>query len=267
MTDRIAAVLALLAAVALLPAPSGAETYRWVDDQGNVTYSNRPPQPHEVGPPTPESKTTPESKIAPESKPASPETKAPEVKAPELKNPEPKRSEVKAPEPKTPDLQMPLRKTLDAKATVPAAPIPKAGPTKVDELLELSGIRAQLAGLLGRVALDLRPPPGQMSAAEMATIDRILAQSLKPEAVYAAVRDAFRPLVDRPNLEATAAWLRTPVARKIVALEIASSEPSAEPKVAEYAATIKANPPPARRLELVQRLDWVTGGHETSADL
>src|SRR5262249_12338735 len=196
------------------------------DDQGNVTYSNRPPQPHEAGPPTPESKTTPESKaapeskITPESKPAAPETKAPEVKAPEIKSPEPTRSEVKAPE-------------------VPATPIPKGGPTKVDELLELSGIRAQLAGLLGRVALDLRPPPGQMSAAEMATIDRILAQSLKPEAVYAAVRDAFRPLVDRPNLEATAAWLRAPVARKIVALEIASSESSAEPNIAEYAATIK----------------------------
>lgn len=101
----------------------------------------------------------------------------------------------------------------------------------------------------------------------MATIDRILAQSLRPEAVYGAVRDAFRPLVERSNLEAAAAWLRTPVARKIVALEIAASEPSAEPKVAEYAATIKANQPPARRLELVQRLDWVTGAHETSADL
>ena len=261
MTDRIGSVLALLAAVALLPAPSGAQTYRWVDDQGNVTYSNRPPQPREVGPPTQES--TP----APESKPAVPEPKAPEVKASELKSPEPKRPDVKAPEPKAPDLQTPLSKTLDAKATVPAAPIPKAGPTKVDELLELSGLRVQLAGLLGRVALDLRPPPGQMSAADMATIDRILARSLQPEAVYGAVRDTFRPLVDRPNLEAAAAWLRTPVARKIVALEVASSEPSAEPKVAEYAATIKANPPPARRLELVQRLDWVTGAHETSADL
>ena len=243
MTDRIASVLALLAAVALLPAPSGAQTYRWVDDQGNVTYSNRPPQPREVGPPTQESTPAPESEPATqEAKPAVPETKAP-------------------------DLKTPLPKMLDAKATVPAAPIPKAGPTKVDELLELSGLRVQLAGLLGRVALDLRPPPGQMSAAEMATIDRILAQSLRPEAIYGAVRDAFRPLVDRPNLEAAAAWLRTPAARKIVALEIAASEPSAEPKVAEYTAAIKSNPPPARRLELVQRLDWVTGAHETSADL
>jgi len=256
MTDRIAPVLTVIAALALLPAASGAETYRWVDDQGNVTYSDRPPQPREVGTPTPETKPAPETK--------GPEAKAPQPKAPEAKTPEPRALESKSPEVKAPE---PPPKVRDAKATVPPAPIPRSGPTKVDELLELSGVRVQLAGLLTRVAGDLRPPPGQMSAADFVTIERILAQSLRHETVYGALRDAFRPQVDRPNLEATAAWLRTPVARKIVALEIASSEPSADQKVADYAASVRANPPPARRLELLQRLDWVTGANETSADL
>jgi len=244
MTDRIAPILTAIVALALLPAASGAETYRWVDDQGNVTYSDRPPQSREIG--------------APETKPAT-EPKAPEAKTPEPRPMEPKSPEVKAPEPPP--------KARDAKATAPPTPIPRSGPTKIDELLELSGTRTQLAGLLSHVAADLRPPPGQMSAQDMATIERILAQSLRPEAVYGAVRDAFRSQVDRPNLEATAAWLRTAVARKIIALEIASSEPSADKKLADYAASIKANPPPARRLELLQRLDWATGANETSADL
>ncbi|PYN86631.1 MAG: hypothetical protein DMD87_19655 [Candidatus Rokuibacteriota bacterium] len=244
MTDRIARVLTMIAALALLPATSAAETYRWIDDQGNVTYSDRPPQSREVG--------------APETKPE------PGPKAPEAKTADPIAQESKSPEAKA--LEPPPR-TRDARAPVPPAPIHRSGPTKVDELLELSGVRVQLAGLLNRVAVDLRPPPGQMSAAEMAAIDRILAQSLRPEMVYGAMRDAFRPQVDRPNLEATAAWLRTPVARKIVALEIASSEPSADQKVADYAARVKVNPPAARRLELLQRLDWVTGANETSADL
>jgi len=260
MTDRIAPVLTLIAALALLPAGGSAETYRWIDEQGNVTYSNRPPQPREVLP-------TPETRPAPETKPA-PELKAPDAKAPEPKTPETKTPQAKTPDAKTPEARAPEPPgTRDAKATVPPTQIPRAGPTKVDELLELSGVRAQLVGLLNRVVLDLRPPSGQMSAADLATIDRILAQSLRHEAVYGAVRDAFRPQVDRPNLEAAAAWLRTPVARKIVAMEIASSEPSAEQKVADYAAMVKANPPPARRLELLQRLDWVTGANETSADL
>lgn len=264
MTDRITPVLTAIVALVLLAAPAGAETFRWVDDQGNVTYSDRPPQPREINTPTPEAKPAPPTKVAPETQlgpeaaPA-PATKASDAKAPDAKALEPKSPEVKAPEPPP--------KARDAKALGQPAPIPRSGPTKVDELFELSGARVQLAGLLSRVATDLRPPPGQMSAADMATIDRILAQSLGHETVYGAVRDAFGPQVDRPSLEATAAWLRAPVARKIVALENASSDPSADQKVADYAATVKANPPSAQRLELLQRLDWVTGANDTSADL
>jgi Domain of unknown function (DUF4124) len=239
MTDRVGVVLMLSAMLVVASTPSAAETYRWIDEQGNVNYSDRPPQPREIRTPTPEAKLALD--------PRTPDAKAHEIKAPEVKAPAAKMREVKA--------------------TIPPLPLPKSGPTKIDELLELSGARAQLVGLVARVAADLRPAPGQMSAVDMATIDRILAQSLRHEAVYGAVRDAFLPHVDRPSLETTAAWLRTPVGRKIIALEIASSQPGAEQKVAEYTAVVKANPPPARRLELLQRLDWVTGANETSADL
>jgi len=264
MTDRLGPVLLLIGALVLVSARADAETYRWVDDQGNVTYSNRPPQPREVPPATPEAQPAPDVK-APDVKGADVKTreaKSPDVKAPEMKTPE-----AKAPEPKGAEVQTQPPKPRDAKVSVPPNPIPKTGPTKIDELLDLAGVRGQLVGLLSRVAVDLRPPPGQMSPADQATIDRILGQSLRHDVVYGAVRETFRPQVDRPSLEATAAWLRTPVARKIVALETASSEPDAEQKVADYATMLKANPPPARRLELLQQLDWVTGANETSADL
>jgi hypothetical protein len=270
MTDRLGAVLLVIGALALVAARGEAETYRWVDEQGNVTYSNRPPQQRDVQTPTPEREPAPEVKA--------PVVKAPEVKAPEIKPPETKGAAAKAPElqqptdakmtaPANPEAKPAESKPRDTKLSVPPTPIPRTGPTKLDELLELAGVRTQLAGIVSRVAADLRPPPTQMSAADRAAIDRVLAQSLRDDAVYAAVREAFRPQVDRPSLEATAAWLRTPVARKVVALEAASSEPETEQKVAEYAATLKTNPAPARRLELLQRLDWVTGANETSADL
>ncbi len=279
MTERNASVLLLSVLLVLAPTASAAETYRWVDDQGNVTYSDRPPQPREIRTPTPEAKAAADLK-APEAK--APEAKVPEVKASDVKAPSPKIPEAPTPDPKPLDMRKPEMKaapepqgseaqapqrTRDAKATIPPMSPPKAGPTKIDELLDLSGARAQLVGLVARVAADLRPAPGQMSVADLATIDRILAQSLRHEVVYGAVRDAFLPQVDRSSLEATAAWLRTPVGRKIIALEIASSQSGAEQKVAEYTAVVKANPPRAQRLELLQRLDWVTGANETSADL
>jgi hypothetical protein len=249
MTDRRRAVLVLIGALMLVAARGEAETYRWVDEQGNVTYSNRPPQQRETETQSPERQP------------------APEVKPPAVKTPGPQPPDAKITPPANADAKPAESKPRDTKLSLPPTPIPKTGPTKVDELLELAGVRAQLVGIVSRVAADLRPPPAQMSAADRAAIDRVLAQSLRHEAVYVAVREAFGPQVDRPNLEATAAWLRTPVARKIVALETASSEPESEPKVAEYAVTIKTNPAPPRRLELLQQLDWVTGAHETSADL
>ncbi len=104
MTDRIVPVL-LAATLTLVSPASGGETYRWVDDQGNVTYSNRPPQPRETG------VTTPETKPAPDAR-------APEAKAPELKAPEPKAPEARTPEPKGPDPQTSPPKARDAKAAV-----------------------------------------------------------------------------------------------------------------------------------------------------
>jgi Domain of unknown function (DUF4124) len=260
MTNRIAAIVALGTLLVLASTASAAQTYRWVDEQGNVTYSDRPPQPRETHAPMPEAK--------PALDPKAPELKAPDVKAPAPKGPEAMPPDLKPPDVTKPETKAPSEpRPRDAKATIPTIPLPKAGPTKIDELLELSGARAQLVGLAARVAADLRPAPGQMSSADTAAIDRILTQSLRHEAVYGAVRDAFLPQVDRPSLETTAAWLRTPVGRKIIALEVASSQPGTEQKVVEYTAVVRANPPPAQRLELLQRLDWVTGANETSADL
>jgi len=256
MTDHSAAVLLLSVALALAPATIYAGTYHWVDEQGTVTYSDRPPQPEQTRAPAPEASPAPEVK-APDAKPDT--SPAPEVKAPDTKP---------APEAKAPDVRPALgAKSRDVKAFAPPAAIAKTGPTKVDELLELSGARTQLVGLLSGIAGQLRPARGQMSAKDQAAVDRILRQALRHEAVYTLVRDAFLLQVDRTNLEATAAWLRSPLARKIVALEIASSEPGTEQKVAAYAAAIKANPPPEHRVELLQRLDWATAASEISADL
>lgn len=250
MTDRIGMILLLGAALALAPDLTHAGTYRWVDERGNVTYSDRPPQPQDAPVPPPE--TSPAPVLVPLALPA------PAV-VPD--------SAVKPREVTAPEIAAPRTKTRDVKASAQPIPVAKTGLTKVDEILELSGIRAQLGGLLSRVAGELRPAPGRMSSQDLASVDRILAQALRHERFYALVRDAFRPHVDRPSLEATAAWLRSPVARKIVALEIESGEPGTEQKVAAYAAGLKASPPSSHRVELIQRLDWLTGGNDTSADL
>src|SRR5439155_26481902 len=134
----------------------------------------------------------------------------PDVKAPEVRPPEVKTFDVKAPsETKAPETKV---SELRGREIPTQPPIPRTGPTKIDELLELAGVRAQLVGLLSRVAVDLRPPPGQMSPADQAIIARMLALFLRQETVFSAVRDAFRTLSDSPSTDTTAAELRTAVA-------------------------------------------------------
>src|SRR5262245_19417589 len=44
MTSRLKSCLLLGAVVALAPGTISAGSYKWVDEKGNVTYSDRPPQ-------------------------------------------------------------------------------------------------------------------------------------------------------------------------------------------------------------------------------
>jgi Domain of unknown function (DUF4124) len=230
MTDPFKTCLVLGVALTLAPGTLDAEVYRWVDELGNIVYSDRPRQPEEARAPSPQ--------VAPSQ---------------ELKEPETKSG--------------PAPKEHDVKAFVPPVGSARTGPTKVDEFLELSGARAQLVGLLRGIAGELRPAPGKMSAKDQAAVDKVLTRALRHETVYSLVRDAFLPHVDRANLETTAAWLWSPLGRKIVALEIATSEPGFEQKVAEYGTALKAKPPTNHRIELIQRLDWATAATEISADL
>src|SRR6266566_3424595 len=112
MTDRIALVALLIGALILISASSDAETYRWVDERGNVTYSDRPPQPREIRTSAPDAMPTPDVKA--------PEVRAPEVKTSDVKAP----PEMKAPETKASELrgrEIPTQppKAEDAKALVP----------------------------------------------------------------------------------------------------------------------------------------------------
>src|SRR5438093_12184038 len=124
MTERMALVALLIGALILVAASSDAETYRWVDEGGNVTYSNRPPQPREIRTPATDAMPTPDVKA--------PEVRAPEVKTSDVKAP----SETKAPETKVSELR--------GREIPTQPPIPRTGPTKIDELLELAGVRAQV---------------------------------------------------------------------------------------------------------------------------
>src|SRR5258706_465055 len=114
---------------------------------------------------------------------------------------------------------------------------------------------------------EYRPPAGQLSEHDTALIGQVVARHFAPERLYAVIRDDFRRRVDQKELDAMAVWFRSPIGRRITALEIAASRPEVAPKIEAFAAGLKTSPAPASRLELVQRLDWVTGTSHEATEL
>jgi hypothetical protein len=226
---KLACTLVVIVAIAL-PAHAG-DVYRWVDGE-TVVYSDQPPQDGIVVTDMPGRQAFPvvTAQDVPDVTPA------PHAAAP-------------APSPE-PDV-----------ASVSTAP------ATVDEILELSGMRPQLPGIVHALGAEYLPRPGQLGERDGARVAQIVARQFVPERMYAAIRDDVRRYVDAKQLDAMAAWFRSRLGRKISALEIAASKSDAAPKIAAFAAALKASPAKPARLELVQRLDWVTGASQDTTDL
>jgi len=219
--------LALLVVVALASPASAGNVYRWIEGE-TVVYTDQLPQAGVTLTPMPG------------------QSDVPVVRAPDA-----------------PDL------LIGAAPNAPPATAPRAStaPATVDEILEISGLRPQLAGIARGLGNEYRPRPGQLGERDAGLIAQVVARHFAPERLYAPIRDDFRRRTDGKRLDEMAAWFRSPLGHKITALEIAASRPDAAAKLAAFAARLPAAPPPPARLDLVQRLDWVTGTTEDTVDL
>src|SRR5207248_11055459 len=135
-----------------------------------------------------------------------------------------------------------------------------------DGILEPSGMRPQLPGIVRALAAEYLPAAGQLSEHDTALVGQVVARHFAPERLYAVIRDDFRRRVDHKGLDAMAVWFRSPIGRRITALEIAASGPEVAPQIGAFAAGLKTSPVPSSRLELVQRRDWVTGSRHATTE-
>lgn len=63
---------------------------------------------------------------------------------------------------------------------------------------------------------------------------------------------------DKPSVEEILRWLNTPLARKITREELNASGAGQQAEMLHYLADLQANPPPQRRIALVQEVERVT---------
>ena len=176
---QVRAIPWLVGLVALVSGSSAeAKTYRWVNEQGIVTYSDQPPQ---------------------------------------------------------------------------VRPVEGEREALITEALEISGTKRSLETIPShiRAQFDARQTP--LKPEEKARVGKILGDAFRPDVLYGAVRAAFRANYDPQRMTFVIGQLRTPLFRKVAALEVAASEPGAKQDLERYTIGLQGDIPRPARVALVQR--------------
>lgn len=129
----------------------------------------------------------------------------------------------------------------------------------VDELLDLSGVRVQLAAISVGIRVQLLRMQSGLSDQDLAVIDRIAARHFSAEMLHARVRLELERSVDARRLEGALAWYRSPLGRRITRDETAA--------IASAGEEVSIPWPSDARIALVQRLDETGAAAETAVDV
>lgn len=129
----------------------------------------------------------------------------------------------------------------------------------VDELLDLSGLKVQLAAISAGIRVQFLGTRSGLSAQDLVVIDRIAARHFSAEMLYARMRLELERGVDSGRLEGALAWYRSPLGRRITRAELAALASAGEEVSIPWPSDV--------RIELIQRLDATGGAAETAVDV
>lgn len=138
-------------------------------------------------------------------------------------------------------------------------PAPATSGTTADDVLELSGVRPQLAAAPAKMVGEFKPRNARLNAEDTAALAHILARHFDADRLYGQVRGEFKRRADARKLVEVGEWLRSPLGQKITALEVAAGlETDAAQRMLAFAPGGRGGPP-AARIALVERIDWTAG--------
>jgi hypothetical protein len=147
-----------------------------------------------------------------------------------------------------------------------AADVKPAERTRVvAEVLELAAVRSSVEQLPRALGKELAQQPPVSEPAARDVIVPALRQAFNADQLYAFVQSTFESEYDGARLSAIAKQLRTPLGRRMAALEVEAQSPSSNDAMREFMAKLPNNRPPPERLALIRRLD--SASHATEVNL
>ena len=152
----------------------------------------------------------------------------------------------------------------DRGGRIVAPPDHQAETRVLDDLLQSSGLSVQLDSLTAGIRAQFLRAHRRQSNQDRLTIDRIVAERFAPGTLYARIKTEFQRDLEPGRLQKTLAWYDSPLGKRITGQELAALIAAGGP---EAVADLEQNPPSARRLDLIERLEAVGGASETTVDV
>src|SRR2546428_147513 len=123
----------------------------------------------------------------------------------------------------------------------------------IAEALEISGTKKALETIPAHIRTQYNTRQTTLKAEDKTRVARILTEAFRLDVLYGAVRGAFRSNYDPQRMGIVMAQLRSPLFRKIAALELAASEPGAKQDLERFTLGLQGDIPKPTRVALVQR--------------
>ncbi len=125
----------------------------------------------------------------------------------------------------------------------------------IGEALEISGTKRSLETIPAHIRAQFEARQTPLKPDEKTRVGKILGDAFRPDVLYSAVRGAFRTNYDPQRMNFVIGQLRTPLFRKIAALEVAASQPGARQDLERFTIGLQGDIPQPARVALVQRYE------------
>lgn len=139
--------------------------------------------------------------------------------------------------------------------------------TEIEKLLELSWVKKYCEAI--PAYLNANPPKRKpdMTAQQHALLLKILKESYTSEAFYEPIKEEFTKNFDERSVSTLLEWLNSPLAKKMIPLEVQATTPQGQQELKKYAARLQGSKPSQVRMDLVKRLDNARGTSEWMTEM
>ncbi len=124
----------------------------------------------------------------------------------------------------------------------------------ISEVLSVSGLKEQIAQYPGIVKQSVEKAGEGKNPEVYGLVSKVILENFSAETIYREVLNKVRERYNKNNLTLMRDFFKSPLASKIVAMELAAGGPEHIEELQSYARSLENNPPISARLEAVKRL-------------